>query len=248
MQVTQTKLTFPDQAPRSGLHLSDIIKEIERDLLGDEARPDRTPDEVARSQAQWKDGELFEQAFKQYQVESDGVLMTPDAFDTVNKVVEEYKRTRYSTKRIGEWDKAFRGYLIQLKSYCRYYKTLKGRLVVHFVNGDYSHGRDEGQPVTWIFDLVFTRQELEDNWLWILSKKREMEARGNGVAVAKPYLSPGAQQAHKTHQAVQHVLNAVMPMTRKQAEQITADITDPKEREDNILDWLKAGVQEDDDE
>lgn len=199
MRVEDVPFEFPPPPPRSpGLHLSDIIREIERDILGPEARPDKTPDQLVRLQAHFEAGLLWERAFetamrerytegrpwvkRQGEVEVDGVAMTPDALDTQEGVVEEYKWTRVSLATVLRegFDKKWPGYMMQLKAYCRACKTTKGKLIVYFVNGSYKWGTPEGDPLPKCWLFTFTRQELEENWLMILSKKREIEARGKG--------------------------------------------------------------------
>lgn len=199
MKIREVPFEFaPDtvQAKRSvGLHLSQIIREIERDMYGAEKRPEITPDQERRLQAQWEAGLVWEKAIglayamhygesrkglvyqKEFQV--DGVYLTPDCLDHKNKVVEEYKWTKVSLNRFDRegLEKVWPGYLMQMKAYCKAAGYSKALLVVLFVNGDYRWGTPGADPTPKRFEIEFTRQEVEENWLLILGKKREMERR-----------------------------------------------------------------------
>lgn len=196
MKVEDVAFEYPAGPPRtSGLHLSSIVREIERDILGPDKRPEMAPDQLVRLQAHFEAGLLWEQAYetamrvrytegrpwvkRQWQVTVDGVSMTPDALDTREGVVEEYKWTRVSLATVLRegFDKKWPGYMIQLKAYCRACQTAKGKLIVYFVNGSYKWGTPEGDPCVKCWLFTFTRQELEENWLLVLNKKREMEGK-----------------------------------------------------------------------
>lgn len=202
MIVKTSPFIFPPSPEKrsKGLHLSDIVRAIEKDILGPEKRPDMTPDQERRLMAMFEMGHLWERAWQiamgeryakgkgrgvyQGEIKVDGIWMTPDWYDAEGKVVEEYKRSKVSTNTIEREgiERKWPGYLIQLKSYCRALKTTRGKLIVDFINGNYKYGTPEGQEQVWVFEIEFTRQELEENWIMVLNKKRELEAgKGKGA-------------------------------------------------------------------
>lgn len=200
MQVRELPFEFaPDKGKRSpGLHLSDLVRAVERDIFGAEARPDKTPDQIKRLEALFEAGAVWERAIEiayterytkgrpwvktQRELRMDGVWLTPDADDTREKRVEEYKWTRVSTATIARegFEKKWPGYLMQMKAYCRALGYTKALLVVLHVNGNYKYGTAEGEPTPKRYEFTFTKQEVKENWLLLMNKKREIEGRLKG--------------------------------------------------------------------
>lgn len=119
-----------------------------------------------------------------------GIFLTPDAIDTQDNVLEEWKWTWKSSKwcvergvdedepeGMGEeewtdeeggelWvrdDKMTEGiwkWPVQAMCYARLWWLLKGRFRVVFSNGDYR----EKVPRPWLFELEWSKRELKNNW------------------------------------------------------------------------------------
>lgn len=177
-----------------GLHLSHVLNYLDRHGLGINY-DDREPNDLWAAT-----GFMFEilvsNALAVYLSQDndriitgrelcmDGILLTPDAYDTVDDVVGEMKATWKSARKIrgavadqghslrvnfGRW-------LRQIMSYCRAYETRKARLYSLFVMGDYSYGKPSANnpnplpagPALPVLDLEFTADEIEDNWRMIL--------------------------------------------------------------------------------
>lgn len=206
MKVTEQPFDFPPSPPRTpGLHLSTIVRAIEQDIFGQEKRPDKTPDQERRLMAMWEAGLVWERAIevayseryckdrpwiiRQGEVEMDGIKLTPDADDPREKQIEEYKWTRVSLNTIAKegFEKKWPGYLMQMKAYCRAKKRTKALLVVLFVNGDYKWGTTGCEPTPKKYLFEFTKQEIEENWLLILAKKRELERKPASKPAASPF-------------------------------------------------------------
>lgn len=116
------------------------------------------------------------------------IFMTLDGIDYDSDpdgpVVEEYKATWRSMRKLGStgWsdmqdlsdqdlatvrdglEAEFWEWLVRIKGYCRAVGTRKARLVVLFVNGDYSWRPGHGPQIRQ-FDLEFTEQEIQENWV-----------------------------------------------------------------------------------
>lgn len=102
------------------------------------------------------------------EVERDGIIGTPDGFDTDTMTVHEFKVTwRGSRKGVeGCWY-----WLAQVKAYCHMLGVCKAVLWVYYVNGDYTWSG----PRFVRYDLEFTKEELEGNWRMILGDKNAVE-------------------------------------------------------------------------
>lgn len=188
----------PDGHVRSpGLHLSQLIREIERDLLGD----DKRPDDSGSDRAGWFEGGfIFEEMcaamlrrtkrgkllIVQKEVEKDGIFMTPDIVDPVDEGVVDSKMTWKSTRQIDDivagkttWDKVWPGYMVQLKAYAHYYGYTKGALVVLFVMGNWKRGPEwSGPSKPRVFVFRWTEEELKRNWKMVLRYRDAWVKRG----------------------------------------------------------------------
>jgi hypothetical protein len=179
-----------------GVHLSDVIRFM-RITLGelDEAALANTPQGFAIG------GWLFElwmgQALATYlsysdanliapgECELDGILMNPDRLDIDDERLWEMKATHKTMKKLIDADgsinveglkKFFWYWLVQILAYCKVMGTRKARLVVNFVNGDYTFKPPFGGPQFVAIDFEFNQAEVEDNWKMVLVNAAAMRA------------------------------------------------------------------------
>lgn len=178
----------PERTP--GLHVSQIIKSIcvELDPKRFSQENERLPWE------RFETGFTFERVlemaiqarraniFRPGEIEKDGIIMSPDGIDLDSTaflfntifipgwddcVLEEYKFTWMSSNEAPTASK-FLHWFWQMKAYCYALQTLRARLRVMFVNGDY---RGSG-PQYRVWDVLFTEAELIDNWQMLLGQAR----------------------------------------------------------------------------
>lgn len=169
-----------------GLHLSDILKRvmIERD-------PERfgNPLELMRLEIGFTWEQIIETALANRlpmltrigEIEEDGILMTPDAYEPGEGVLEEWKAT-WKTCSDKQNEKIFEDawyWFMQAKAYARRVGTRRIRVRVFYVNGDYGKGQyKDGKrppllPQVWRYEVECTQRELDDNWRAILSYKKK---------------------------------------------------------------------------
>lgn len=112
----------------------------------------------------------------QTEIEHDSILMTPDGLYIPDWILEEYKLTWRSMKRaaLDSIQSEFWAWFVQMKGYCLGMGTTTARLFVFFVNGNYS----PMVPRTKRYDIEFTGQELDENWLMIKQHERHMRMQG----------------------------------------------------------------------
>ena len=196
---------IPNEHVRTpGLHLGQLVREYERDVLGDVARPAPGAADNSRS-AFFEGGFIFEEMcgallrrsrngkrmIVQREVERDGVLMTPDFVDPIDELVVDSKLTWKSTSNIEKieagkltWDKLWPGYLMQLMSYTHYYEFNRGALIVFFAMGNWLRGAEWSGPVgPRVFVFEWKTSELERNWAMVLRYRDQWLKRGG----PKPY-------------------------------------------------------------
>ena len=164
-------------ARSTGLHVTDIIRDIENRLTKPgKRRPydELTAEEKKRMGAYVEGGWAWEEALRRAmlvtyyrglerfisvgEIELDDIFGTPDWFDTDDGCVEEFKATWRSSRRPIETD--FWHWWVQIKAYCHMTDTRFARLRVFFVNGDY---RDSG-PQFKLWQAKFEKMELDKNW------------------------------------------------------------------------------------
>lgn len=108
--------------------------------------------------------------------EVDGILMNPDRLDVGDGKLWEMKATWKQMKKLidgGEVNveglkKFFWHWLVQVMSYCNALGTRRARIVINFVNGDYTYKPPNGGPQFRAIDLEFTAAEIRENWKMIL--------------------------------------------------------------------------------
>ena len=179
MKLTSVDATLPDFHSDSherteGLHLGHILDLIEKDMGVDySSHPwdshttmnvgfiwERVlKDSILRAQVEA--GEIIQIG----EVIQDGILMTPDAINTTNGSVEEWK---FTWKSINRDIASFYRYWWQIKSYCLACHTRTATLRVLFAMGDW---KNSPGPQYRVWRAEFSEQELEENWKMILGHK-----------------------------------------------------------------------------
>jgi hypothetical protein len=175
-----------------GMHLSDVLQYMRRcsgqDLSGGNIR-------FAMFGFIWE--QIIEEGFESYvrrqrretvrpePMQVDGIWMSPDSIDSADETLEEFKATWKSLGRLTKHyggvqaglEEHFWYYLVQIMAYCKAWGTLKARLIVCFINGDYSFKEPLGGPQIVCLEMTFTQQELDDNWRSVLNHRDDMEAK-----------------------------------------------------------------------
>ena len=166
-----------DDNPRSeGLHLSDILEDIEVNTLRANRGGDIDLNAFRTMGFIWErvlTGQLIQAAedcgslVRPGELEKDGIYMTPDGLCPNEWVLEEWKCTWKSMRREIE---DFWRYWAQIKSYCLALDCSHARLRVFFVNGDY---KGSG-PRFRVWEAEFTSRELQENWDMNLNHGKSM--------------------------------------------------------------------------
>lgn len=105
----------------------------------------------------------------------EGIAMSPDGVNPTLGCGEEYKAT-WKSCRHGLLDNdgaplpQFLGWFIQMKAYAKWLGVDTFLLTVLFINGDYTQPLAP-QMKTW--KLVFTQEEIDDNWTGLMAFARE---------------------------------------------------------------------------
>lgn len=183
MKLTELKASIVDldsisqeqSAVRSvGLHVSQIIRHM-MVTSGLEEQSDFTEDDLNQFAVI---GRLWEQMladtmFKppRYQrpgeIECDGIYGSPDAVDTEDCTLAEYKVTWKSSNRAIE---SFFKYMLQVKAYCYMLGLTRCRLYVCFICGNYK----PPLPQFKAWEIEFSPHELKDNWRMLLTNSKEI--------------------------------------------------------------------------
>jgi len=112
------------------------------------------------------------------EIEKDGIFGTPDMLDTEDDSLVEIKLSWMSSKQTADSEKFWR-YWVQVMAYCWMWGTDKGSLHVCHVNGDYKFGGGTG-PVYRVWERVFEKRELVENWKMILVNAEEIGDDSSG--------------------------------------------------------------------
>lgn len=102
----------------------------------------------------------------------DGLIGTPDLYDTVDAAMIEVKLTKMSSRHDVDSDKFWK-YWVQLKAYCYMMSVTLGRLHIGFLNGDYRGGLEVDYQV---WEEHFTNNELIANWRMLRSHHAILKA------------------------------------------------------------------------
>jgi hypothetical protein len=127
----------------------------------------------------WLDKELTSgqrpELIRPGEVVRDGIIGTPDAFDTKKFRPEEYKCTKKSCRQDVS-DKKFWHYWVQLKAYAYMTGASGGALYILHINGNYS--RDDNDPESGYvikgWEDEWSTHHLEENWNMIAGHAKRM--------------------------------------------------------------------------
>ena len=170
MQIKLLDQPFPftPQIWRStGVHLSDIITDLGREVFGTKGANGPATEEM---QLQWEKGFIWERAlsiaFSDGNVERpgeivcDGIACSPDGVgvdEDGEVVVEEYKCTAMSSSKTpdGIWR-----WRTQAAAYCYVMGCTRAIFRVFYLNGDY---KGSG-PLYRVFQMDWSQTEIDENW------------------------------------------------------------------------------------
>lgn len=173
VELPDVKFNSCNLAPRSpGLHLSDIMNDIERVLYPkDYAKKDRSNNLFAEV------GFVFEEALtlgwksligqRPGEVSCDGVVCSPDGLDKPMGLIEEYKCT-WRSSRHKPWD--IWRWIMQTKAYCYVCGVNLVRFHVLYVMGDYKFSG----PQYRVYLIEYTDQELQANWTLLVDHAKAL--------------------------------------------------------------------------
>jgi hypothetical protein len=172
----------PDPGPprSAGVHVSTLVKRICQQL---------EPDRFANGEMDWNRiefGSTLERVIEEMwqrrrrltvrpgEIQCDGIIGSPDAvtFEDGDLIVDEIKATWMTSRGCPE-DRKFWHWLVQVRAYCWMLQTERARLHVFFVNGNY---RDERAPQFLVWDLLFDRRELQENWQMLVNASADVKA------------------------------------------------------------------------
>lgn len=180
MKVLRVPFRLPPDPPRSGVHLSDILKDI---LRIQEPKRYGLPvtvvshhtfqkgyswEDFLKTRSVWPAHVLLQQEFI-----LDRIICTLDGFSLEKECVFESKATFLSCGR-SILDPAFRSWKWQLMGYCRASGVRRAQLDALFLNGDWSPPRTQAHSYRWIFKT----SELKQNWLMITRHRDRMIREG----------------------------------------------------------------------
>jgi hypothetical protein len=171
IDITSLAISPEQEAPRTeGCHVSSIIRYL-KSSLGDN-KSTFTQDDLENFALV---GRLFETVLAQGmfrppryirpgEMECEGIIGSPDAYDVEDGAVLEFKATWVSSKRD---ILTIRHYWWQLLAYAKMLETQKAVLVAFYVNGDYTNR----VPQMKAWDAFFTQDEIEQNWQMLVRNK-----------------------------------------------------------------------------
>ena len=179
IQITDNvwpKTLFEEGDREEGLHLGTVIKSLENASgLGYTGKGFNDMQLTAEIGLLWELvlGKVMAEKYatRPQQIQVDGIWMSPDGIGPdpageVPLVVEEFKASWKSTKS-SPVDSFY--YMCQVKSYCHAVGTNVAVMRIFYILGDY---KGSG-PQYRIARIVFSDQELEDNWKMIVKHKEK---------------------------------------------------------------------------
>ena len=178
--ATEVPFVYPVELPRTGIHVSDIIKDL---LIAVDPKTYGQPITKA-THGTFQRGYAWEDFLKtrslwaphimtQVEFELDGITGTLDGFDARNDKVYESKATFKSMDNPILGTK-FIGWRWQMMAYCKMAGCYLAHLDVLFVNGNWAP--PQTVPRSWEFS--FAPQALQSNWDMIRRHKDRMVKAG----------------------------------------------------------------------
>lgn len=154
---------------RPGIHISSLISEIELKLRMKSAAPFPDGYLFAIAGIAWEGwvrsrlGEEDQGYIWQLEGEADGITGTADALDVNNNEIIECKLTWMGANRDlrDVWK-----YMAQIKAYCYMFGVSVARMYVYHV---------QFPPVIRVVRMEFSDEELNSNWMTILSQKQSRD-------------------------------------------------------------------------
>lgn len=187
MKCTKLDIPFPFRAQsyrEPGLHLSEIIQDLAMTLYPKKytARFDSLPeDKQAEIRLRMELGFIWEDALaiafgsgfapRYDNVERDGIWMNPDGVDIMDGVLYEYKCTSTLSNKSPVDNQLW---MWQVKAYCWAFGITTARMYILHIDGD---GKYPKHPVWAPWEIEFTLQELEENWMIITNHAKVMQER-----------------------------------------------------------------------
>jgi hypothetical protein len=108
----------------------------------------------------------------------DGVYATPDAFNTKEWRLEEWKCTwRRAPKSDEEFEERHWKWLVQSMAYCHILGCTEAMIRVFYIMGDWKLS-DWSGPLIKSFRIISTPEELEETWRMVLNHRTTMERDG----------------------------------------------------------------------
>lgn len=156
-----------------GLHVSSAIKRIMESLHPDRFGGDEGPNQTRMMLGNAMEAAIIDALAREYpdryvkpgECEFDDVFGTPDLWDIIDWQTVEIKLTWASSRRAEDIeDPWFFRYWVQIMAYCLMCGQTTGRLIIIFINGDYSRGGTGGQPTVMMWEWTWTDEELKENW------------------------------------------------------------------------------------
>jgi len=167
LDFTGLKLSDEQLGSRTaGVHVSQIIRHIVTTvgLQKENDFTERDLDDFALVGRLWEqmlaDAYYTKPRYERVgEIEVDGILGSPDAFDWESFGIAEMKVTWVSSRRFEEKVK-FRIYRWQVAAYCHMMGTCRAVITVLHLNGDYSPPK----PCAKEYVIVFSPGEVRENW------------------------------------------------------------------------------------
>lgn len=192
MQVLSVEELAPPplDPPRSGVHLSSIIKRML--LAKDRKRYGGPVTDAVR--LRWESGFLWEILFSKALANSkslaqhwgyddllpqqprvlDGIVTTVDFFSRPIRTVVETKATLLSAAHSIESDRYW-AWRVQVKGYCWVWDTDRADIIAFHMRGDY--GEDQ-RPMARRYRLQFSYADLKKNWQMVLVNRDALLREG----------------------------------------------------------------------
>lgn len=174
------------QTRTPGSHVSSVVKYMSKSLRKDNDYMDADLETFATFGRIWEHHlslTLFQPPRWERvgEIEKDGLIGSPDAIDTVDWAVGEFKAAWASCRELDEAkDKAtalmskFPWYVWQIKSYCWMLSMYRAKLIVAYLNGNWKPPK----PCCRQYSLLFTEAELRQHWQVILENCKRMNGNG----------------------------------------------------------------------